>query len=572
MTELDQLHAALVKQFPTQYASVGANLVRVQDEVTRSFRPALLALTGAVVLVLLIAVSNVVNLQLARAVRREEEFAIRTALGASRWRVTRQLLAEGLVLAACGGVAGLMVARIALPLLVSQLPSRLPRASAIHLSGAALAVVGTTVALLAIVMALVPGRARDAHLGERLRSGRRLAGGAQHFTRSTLVVIEVSVAVMLLISAGLLARSLVRLLRVDAGFDASHLLTLEVDAVGSRYADNASVYVFHDRIRDAVRVLPGVVGVTLTNQMPLGGNVDSYGVVDFDNPPSNPELAPYGDRYVVPPDFFSTMRIPVMRGRAFTTADVADSAHRVVLVSAALAERLWPGTDAIGRHIRLGGPDAPSRTVIGVVGNVKHAGLDATTTMQWYAPERQWGSSDSQVMLIVRTANDPASVAASVRRTIASIDATQPVIRVATMDQVIAQSTAQRRLALVLFAAFAGAALLLSIAGIYGVLAGSVAERTREIGLRSALGAAPREIVALVVRQGGALAFLGIVLGLGGAILLTRFLRTLLFGVAPNDPATLSASVAILGVITLAACAIPAIRAVRIDPSEALRH
>jgi putative ABC transport system permease protein len=570
-TELDHVHEGLVKQFPTQYGSVGTSVVRLQDEVTRSFRPALLALAGAVALVLLIAVSNVVNLQLARAVRREEEFAIRTALGASRWRLTRQLLAEGLVLALCGGVAGALVACLALPLLVVHLPPMLPRLSAIHLGGAPLAVIGVTVMLLATVMALVPGRARDAQLGASLRSGKRLAGSAPHMTRSTLVVVEVAVAVMLLISAGLLARSLVRLLGVDAGFDASHLLTLEVDAVGKHYADDASIYAFHDRVRDAVRALPGVVGVATTNQMPLGGNMDSYGVVDSDNPPANPELAPSGDRYVVSTDYLSTMRIPVLRGRAFTNADLVDSTHRVVLLSAALAARLWPGTDPLGRHIQLGGPTAPIRTVVGVVGNVKHSGLDATTTMQWYAPERQWNFSDSEIRLLVRTTNDPASVTASVRRAIASVDPSQPVIRVATMEQVVAQSTAQRRLALVLFAAFASAALLLSIAGIYGVLAGNVAERTKEIGLRSALGATPREIVALVVRRGSLLAVMGIVIGLAGALALTRFLRTLLYGIATSDPATLVASVAVLAAVTLAACAIPALRAVRIDPSQALR-
>jgi putative ABC transport system permease protein len=571
-TELDRVHANLVKEFPTQYASIGTSIVRLQDEVTRAFRPALLALTGAVVLVLLIAIANVVNLQLARAVRREEEFAIRSALGASRWRVTQQLLAEGLVLAVCGGMLGAVVARLALPLLVAHLPSTLPRVSAIHLGATPLVVVGMIAMLVAIVMAVIPGGYRRAQLGQALRSGSRLAGGVHHVTRSTLVIAEVSIAVMLLMSAGLLARSLVRLLSVDAGFDTSHLLTLEVDAIGRRYAEDAAVYDLHDRIRDAVRALPGVVGVTLTNQMPLGGNMDSYGVVDVDNPPANPELAPYGDRYVVTPDFFATMRIPLLRGRAFTPVDLVDSTHRVVLVSAALAERLWPGADPIGRHLRMGGTTGPVRTVIGVAGNVKHSGLDATTTMQWYAPERQWDFSDSQVRLIVRTATDPANMAASVRAAIASVDATQPVIRVVTMDQAIARTTAQRRLALALFAAFAAAALLLSVAGIYGVLAGSVAERTREIGLRSALGATPREIVALVIRQGGVLAVIGIVVGLGGAFVLTRFLRTMLFGVMPSDPTTLIATVVVLGVVTLAACAIPAIRAVRIDPSEALRN
>lgn len=569
--EIDGILASLIAENPTQYASVGANVVRAQDEITRTFRPALLALGGAVVLVLLIGIANVANLQLARSVRREEEFAIRSALGASRGRVRRQLLAEGLVLALLGGLAGAVVARLALPLLVDQLPQSLPRLDAIRFDASGFAGIAAIVLALALTLTFAGAR-RDRHdLGESLRSGQRLASGGHHMARSTFVVVEVALATMLLVSATLVARSLVLLLGVNAGFDASHLLTLQVTATGAKYADNASILAYHDRLRAAVRAVPGAQSVALTNQVPLAGNVDMYGVLDPDNMPANPELVPSGDRYVVSPEYFTTMKIPILRGRAYTDADAADTANKVVLVSAALAERLWPNQNPIGHHVKLGGPQGPTRTVIGVTGNVKHRGLDATTTLQWYAPEAQWFAPDNAEVIIVRTTLAPSLLVQAVRRAVNAVDPTLPISGIATMDDVIAQSTAQRRLALVLFSAFALAALLLSAAGIYGVLAGNVAERTREIGLRAALGAAPRAIMSLVVTQGMRLAVLGLVLGLAGAAGLTRFLQTFLFGVGENDAATRVVVVGVLGAVTLAACAIPAFRAVRIDASEALR-
>ena len=571
MTELDKIFGRLAKAYPKEYASVGASVVPMQDEATREFRPALLALTAAVILVLLIAVANVVNLQLARAVRREEEFAIRAALGARRARLLGQLLTEGLLLAVLGGAAGLAVARLSLPILASRLPSTLPRLSAIHLDLAALGAVTAIVLFLTIVLGLVPGRANAGELGINLRSGRRLSGGRSHFTRAALVVSEVALAVMLLVSAGLVARSLIRLLSVDAGFDPTHLLTLEINSVGALYRANEPIFAYHDRVREAVAALPGVSSVAVANQLPLGGNVDMYGVLDPQNIPANPEVVPSGDRYVVSAGYVPTMHIPIVRGRNFSATEAADTAGRVALVSAALAQRMWPGVDPIGKHIRVGGLQGDDRLVIGVTGNVRHRGLDATSTLQWYVPERQWPAADNQEMLIVRTAGDPAALSIAVRNAVAAIDPTQPIVKIATMDQVIATSTAQRRLALVLFAAFAVAALLLAVAGIYGVLAGSVAERTREIGVRSALGATPGDIVALVVGEGGRLSALGIILGIGGSIVLTRYLRTLLFGVGPTDPTTFAGVVALLGFVTVAACMIPAIRAARVDPSRALR-
>ncbi|HMI56630.1 MAG TPA: ABC transporter permease, partial [Gemmatimonadaceae bacterium] len=570
-TELDGIQAQLVKAYPKDYASVGMLVGRVQDEITLGTRPALLALAGAVLLVLLIAVANVVSLQLARAMRRAEEFAVRGAVGASRSRMVRQLLTEGLLLSFLGGAAGLFVVFATLPLLVARLPQALPRLSAIHVDLGALAVVTAIVLLLAMVMGLAPARGKFGDLSLALRSGRRRSGTANHATRATLVVGEVALAMMLLVSAGLLGRSLVRLLGMNAGFDTTHMLTLEINSTGAKYPNDTSVFEYHDRVREAVGALPGVSSVAVANQLPLGGNMDMYGVIDADNVPANPELVPSGDRYAVSTNYLHTMRIPVLAGRDLTAADEIEGANKVALVSAALAERMWPNESPLGKRIRVGGPEGPIRTIVGMTGNVRHTGLDAKTTLQWYIPERQMFFADNQEVLIVRTSTDPATLAASVRRAIATIDPTQPIVKIATMDEVVAASTSQRRLALVLFGAFASAALLLAIAGIYGVLAGSVTERTREIGVRSALGATPASLIALVVGQGGRLAALGILLGLAGSFALTRYLQSLLFGVAPNDPATLVAVCALLACVTLAACLVPASRAARVDPSAALR-
>jgi putative ABC transport system permease protein len=570
--ELDGISRRLVADYPKEYSAAGMFVTPLQEVVTKAVRPALFAVLGAAVLLLLIACANVVNLQLARAVRRADEFAIRVALGAGRARLAQQLVAEGLVLALLGGVAGVLVARLALPALVARLPERLPRLEAVRLD---LAVLGVTAALtisLGILIGLAPAWQGGRRAIAGALRGRSGFGGPSHrVARAGLVVAEVALALMLLAGAGLVARSLVRLLSVDAGFDPRKVLTLQLQSTGPRYHEDAAVYAYHDRVRDAVRALPGVSGVGLASQLPLGGNIDRYGVRAQDKPLENPELAPSGDRYVVSADYLRTMRIPIVGGRAFTDADAADSAAPVAIVSAELASRIWPGEDALGKRIQLGETTSPWRTVVGVAANVRHSGLDAAVTQQFYIPERQWPWSDGQMILVIRTHHEPAALAAAVRRVVTSIDPTQPIAHLATMDQVIATSTAQRQLALTLFAAFGIAAVLLAAFGIYGVLAGSVAERTPEIGLRTALGATPGDIIAMVLRQGARLAALGVVLGLAGALALTRFLRTLLFGIAPSDPATLGGVVVVLVAVAIAACLVPARRAVRVDPITALR-
>jgi putative ABC transport system permease protein len=570
--ELSALSARLVHEYPKEYPAAGAIVVSLGDATMGGTRPVLWAVLGAAALVLLIAAANVANLQLARTMRREEEFAIRAALGAGRGRLTRQLLAEGLLLAVLGGVMGLLVAWVTLGILVGHLPEQMPRLAAIRLDGVALGVGFGATLLLGIAIGLVPVlRDRRVDVADSLRGGKRLTAGGRHFARAGLVVSEVALALMLLVGAGLLARSLVRLLSVDPGFDPSHLLTLETQATGPNYPDSNAVFRNHERLREVVRAIPGVERVGTSSQLPLGGNVDAYGVVAQDKPLANPELAPYADRYAVSPDFLGAMGISLRRGRAFTDADNSATAPPVVIVSAGLAARIWPGEDPIGKHVRVGGPTSPWFSVIGVVGNIHHRALEANDGSQLYMVERQWRFADNIVALVVRTRGDPSSVARAVRAAVQSVDPTQPISALATMEQVIATSTSQRRLALMLFGAFAAVALALAVAGIYGVLAGAVTERTREIGVRSALGATPASILGMVLMHGARLTGAGLAIGVVGALSLGRFLESLLYGVNAADPVTLVSVAALLALVALAACLLPALRAVGIDPISALR-
>ena len=570
--EMDALLKDIAASNPGSYPVGGAVIVGLQEQVTGAVRPVLFAITGATILVLLIVIANVTNLQLARGLRREEEFAIRTALGAGRGRLTQQLLAEGVVLAVLAGTAGVLTAQLALGALLARLPGSLPRLAAVRLDSTTLALAGGFTLVLGLIVGLVPAwRGNAGNPFNALRGSARTTATSRRRARSTFVVTEVALAVMLLVGAGLLARTMAKLLRVDAGFDATNLLTLQVQATGTRYPDAASLLAHHDRMRRTVAAVPGVTAVGLASQLPLSGMFDRYGIAVLDRPLANPELAPSADRYLVTPDFLPAMRIPLLRGRSFTPLDDDSAAAPVVILSEALATEIWKGENPIGKRVRVGGGQRPWREVVGVAGNVRHVRLDDVTTRQVYIPERQWGDVSSQMVLVVRTQRDVASLAPGVRDAVRSVDPTQPIINLATMTDLITRSTAQRRFALLLFAAFGVVALLLASAGIYGVLAGRVAERTREIGLRSALGATPGDIIRMVMREGALLTGLGIVLGVGGALMLSRFLEALLYGVAPADPATIGSVAAVLAGVALLACLVPALRAIRIDPMAALR-
>jgi putative ABC transport system permease protein len=574
VTELNHISAQLVSAYPKEYAGSGMFVTPMQEEISRDARPALMAILGAVLLVLLIAAANVVNLQLARAVRRETEFNVRVALGAGTRRIAQQLAAEGLVLAVLGGGIGVAIGRLMLPLLVARLPRSLPRIAEVHLDAGVLAAIGIVVAMLAIVLGLVPaaGARRRAVFSGALRGATRLGLAGHQRTRAALVVGEIALALMLLAGAGLLAKSLLHLLAVDAGFEPANLVTMSVESSGPRYPTSASALEFRRRAMDAARALPGVVDIGTTTTIPLGGELDMYGIAAEDRPIDNPALAPWAMGYRVDGRYLRTMKIRLLAGRDFDAADTRDSAESVAIVSAALARSIWAGEDPIGRRIAVPNARAKWSRVVGVVADVRHRGLDSDADRAFYIPEEDWQWANSSAFLVARVRGDAATTARAIRAAVAALDPSQPITNVRSMDAVVAASAAQRRLALTLFAAFAALAVLLAAAGVYGVLAGSVAERTREIGLRSALGASPGDLLRMVLARGFALAAAGVAIGIAGAFALTRYLESLLFATAPMDAAVMIGSVSLLSVVAILACVLPARRAVRIDPMIALRE
>lgn len=574
LDELNRISARLVRDHPTEYPAAGMYLDPIQRDVMKRARPALLAILGAVSLVLLIAIVNVVNLQLARAVRRDDEFAVRVALGAGAGRLTQQLIAEGLVLSLAGGVLGIALGRATLPMIVARLPHTLPRIDAIALDWRVLVIVMAIVAAIALIVGVLPARGarRRAIAAGSLRGAGRVSAAGHHRTRATLVVAEVSLALLLLVSAGLLAGSLTRLLAVDPGFDPSDLVTMQIEASGPSYPHDADVLRHRHRVLDAVRAIAGVTDVAISTEIPLAGKIDRYGITAEDRPIANPELAPYAQGYRVVGDYVRTMRLHLVAGRDLTDADERDTVNAVALISASLAKTLWGSEQVIGKRVHIPNARRQWSTVVGVVADVHHNSLDEDDGRAVYLPESGWGWASSDAVLVARTRGNAAAIARAIRAAVASIDPSQPITDIRAMDAVVSSSTAQRQLALTLFAAFALLALLLSAAGIYGILAGSVAERTREIGLRSALGATPANLLRMVLSRGMALTGLGIVIGLAGSVGATRYLGTLLYGIGATDPWVLGGAALTLLAIAALACVIPARRAIGIDPMVALRE
>jgi putative ABC transport system permease protein len=544
----------------------------LQDDVTRGVKPALLAVLGAVLLVLVIASVNVTNLLLARSVRRRGEFALRTALGAGRSRLIRQLLTESLLLAAAGGVAGMVVAQLGVRALVALSPAELPRIGAITVDGPVFAFGLGVTTLIGLAVGLIPAlrASRNEPQTALQESSQRTVGGNRR-TRSALVVVEVALALVLLVSSGLLLRSLQHLFAVAPGFDASHLLTMQVQTYGRRYDDDATCNRFFSQALEMVRNVPGVSAAAFTSQLPLSGDADVYGV-EFENASNTKDVEP-AFRYGVAPGYFETMGIPLRRGRLFNAQDALGLPVRPVLINESLAKRRYPGQDPIGQRIRLGGaPNRPWDIIVGVVGDVKQTSLAVNQSDAVYVTTAQWLWADGTQWLVVRTRGDAAALAPAIRQAIWSVDKDQPVVRVATMQGLLAASAAQRRFALILFETFALVALMLAGAGIYGVLSGSVAERTREIGVRLALGATSESILALVIRQGMTLTGMGVAIGLAGAAAASQAIAAMLFGVSPLDPVTYLGVIVLLVAVSVIACGVPALRAMRVDPIVALRY
>jgi putative ABC transport system permease protein len=540
----------------------------LHDVVVSGVRPLLLAMSGAVLLLLAIACVNVTNLLLARGAGRRGEFALRAALGARRARLVRQLLTESVLLALLSAAAGVLVAIGAVGALVALAPAGLPRAAAIAVDGPVLLFALALSSACGIAFGLLPAleaAGRDPHR-DLQEASQRTARGAGRWRRA-LVVAEVALAVVLLVGAGLLLRSVRGLLSVPLGFRAEHRLTLQVQLVGRRFDAPAAASQFVAAALDAVRRVPGVAAASATSQLPLSGDRDEYGA-HFPNADGRPARTFPVFRYAVAPGYFDAAGIPILHGRAIDDRDRREAPPAVV-VSAALAAARFGDGDPIGRTLGIG-PAGPF-TIVGVAGDVRQLSLAAGDADAVYIGEEQSWYADRVMSLVVRTYGDPAALARPVQDAVRALDQDQPVVRVATMTSLVAASESQRRFALIVFEAFAAAALALAAIGIYGILAGAVTERTREIGLRAALGATRTQIVGLVVRQGLALSAAGAAIGLAGAAAASRGLSTLLFGVSRLDPLTYAVSAALLAGVALAACFTPAWRAVSVDPSTALR-
>jgi putative ABC transport system permease protein len=514
---------------------------------------------------------NVTNLLLARGVRRRGEFALRAALGAGHSRLIRQLLTESLLLAAVGGMVGMTVAVLGVHALVALSPPGLPRVGAIGVDGTAFAFGLSITTLVGLAFGLTPAvqAARGDPHGNLQQGSRRTAGGRRRM-RGMLVIVEVALALVLLVSSGLLLRSLERLFAVEAGFESSRLLTMQVQTSGNTFDDDSTRVRFFARMLEAVRQVPGVTAAALTSQLPLSGDFELYGVHFDPAPPGDPGEVRGSFRYAVSPGYLETMRIPLRRGRLLDERDRA-GAPRVALISESMARRRLPGIDPIGRRLRIGSLDGPPYTIVGVVGDVKQMSLALNESEAVYTTATQWHFADQAMSLVVRARGDGVALVPAIRRAVWSVDKDQAIARVAPMDRLLAASAAERRFALTLFEAFALASLVLAAAGIYGVLAGSVAERTREIGVRTALGASRANILMLVVRQGMALAGLGVAIGVVGAAVATQAIVAMLFGVTRLDPVTYLGVIALLGGVAMIASGVPAWRAAQVDPASTLR-
>ncbi len=574
-SDLGRIARTPVPEFPRPtWASLDHGVIAnsLQDDVASAVKPALSAILGAVILVLVIACVNVTNLLLARGSQRRGEFAMRVALGAARPRLIRQLVTESLLLAILGGALGMLVAHFGVQAEVALSPPGLPRVNAIHVDGAAFAFALGLTALIGLVVGMIPAFhfSRGELQLEVQQSSRRYAGGHQ-LTRRSLVVAEVAIAMVLLVSAGLLLHSLRHLFAIDPGFDASHVLTMQVQVSGHALDTDNARYQFFTQALEAVRQVPGVAAAAFTSQLPVSGDFDSYGVQFASNPNDNSEA---GLRYAVSPGYFEAMRIPLRRGRLLDEHDVA-GAPQAVLLSESFAKRKFPHQDPIGQRVRvgpdIGHPDRPWGVVVGVVGDVKQTSLALTAPDAFYTTSTQWSWVDRAQSLVVRTTGDAAALTPTIKKAIWSVDSDQAIVRVATLDNLLSTSEAQRHFVLILFEAFGLIALLLAATGIYGVLSGSVTERMREIGVRAALGATRGDIVTLVIRQGMILTLIGVAIGLSGAMAASQTLDSLLFGVSRLDPLAYFGVIVLLGAVSAIACVVPAWRAAQVDPAITLR-
>ena len=563
----------LAAQYPDDNKDWGALVRPLQDDLIGEVRTSLLVLLGAVALVLLIACANLANLMLVRTHARAKEIAVRNALGASRLRVIQQLLAEGLVLGAGGGIAGFAAAYYGVDLLKLAFGTALPRAGEIAVDARVL-IFTTAIALATgLVAAFVPAwqlTGRDANDALKTGPGRGNSSSGDGRMRNLLVVSEVALALMLLIGAGLLMRSLSGLRGVDPGFDSSHVLTATVDIPEAKYATEEQRNQFFERVLENVRALPGVASAAWIDSLPLQGGSTQYVAVEGQPAMKESEMPVVAVR-LPSPGYFETSRIKFVSGRDFTIAD-GFGQPRVVIISENTAKRFFPGQDPIGKRITLTMMTKEPAQIVGVVREVKMGSLDEGSTdseTAIYAPAAQFAFNGSA--LAVRTVPEPRSLTRSIVGAIRAIDPEQPVLDIATFDEVVEESLGQRPLAMLLLTAFALLALVLATVGIYSVLAYTVRQRVREIGIRMALGAPVKGVLSMIVVEGLKPTLIGVVLGLAMAAALVRVMATLLFGVSQHDPSTFSGVAIIMIAVGVIATLVPAYRATRVDPIVTLR-
>lgn len=574
--EMSGIATILAKEYPFANAQFGVALTSLRDAFVSDARPAIRVLLGAVVFVLLIACANVANLFLVRGASRTKEIALRIAFGASRNRLTRQMLTESFLMALMGGALGTLLAFGGVHLMTSLIPAGALMGASVNLSGPVLLFTAGVVVLAAFAFGLAPAlhSTRQDVQAELKEAGRTAsAGAAQNRLRSSLAVVEISLALILLVGAGLMLKSLYNLMNVNPGFRTSHVLIMEMDLSAQRYSKDPAILNFWQRTLERARALPGVETAALGNNVPLTGNHDRGDITIEGMALPKPGDWPHPDSHAISPGYLRALGIPLLQGRDFTDAD-NEHGQPVALVNEKLARQFWPHTDPIGQRLMWGHPDpkkAPKWiTVVGVVADTKLYGLANPARLEVYDPFRQ--SVNSDMNLLVKSSVDPAAMISEVRRAVASVDSDQAIFAISTMDQLRSDSVATRRLTLVLLGVFSLLALTLAAIGIYGVISYSVAQRTHEIGIRMALGAQHRGVLRLVLTQGGRMALLGILIGLAASLALTRLMASLLFGVGASDPLTFAAVGALLLAVAMLACYIPARRAMRVDPMVALRY
>jgi putative ABC transport system permease protein len=566
---LDVIKENLARQYPRPNADWGINVLPFQEYLVRGSRSKLLMYFGAVAFVLLIACANVANLLLARAAVRRKEMAIRLSLGATRWRVVRQLLAESLLLAIVGGGLGLLLAMWGADFLAHVLSGSVTRIQETSLDAR---VLGFTFALSLLssgVFGLAPailGSKPD--LNEALKESQRQGSGGlrRNRLRGLLVVTEVALTLVLLVGAGLLVRSLMQLHKIELGFETENVLTMRVSLPRAKYASGQQAREFFQQVTGRVAAAPGVEAVGLVDLLPLGGG-DAKTQLTIEEPSAAGSQIGASVRSVNH-DYFRALGIPLLGGRYFTEHD-DQSAPRAAIINQALAQRLWPGEVALGKRVRIGGQDSPQAEIVGVAPNVRHWVFNSQPLLEIYCPYLQRPMRSAY--LTVRSGARPDNLVAAIRREVLAVDKDQPVYNIKTLDERLSDNFAGRRLPMFLMSLFAGLALALAAAGIYGVLSYLVAQRTQEIGVRIALGAKPRDIQKLVVGQGLALIAIGVALGLIASVALKRVMAGLVYEVSATDPLTYAAITLLLTAVALLACWIPARRATKVDPMVALR-